>query len=89
MAAASSERPLVYFDITIGGNSAGRVIFSLYSDLVPKTAENFRMYSPTIFGPIAAHPFNLGALCTGEKGIGTSGKLLTYEGSAFHRVIKG
>lgn len=39
---ATSERPLTYFDITIGGKPLGRVIFSLYSDLVPKTAENFR-----------------------------------------------
>lgn len=32
---------------------------------------------------------HLGALCTGEKGIGQSGKKLSYEGSNFHRVIKG
>ncbi|XXG50830.1 hypothetical protein AAC387_Pa02g4749 [Persea americana] len=30
---------------------------------------------------------NLGALCTGEKGTGKSGKPLHYKGSAFHRVI--
>lgn len=30
-----------------------------------------------------------GALCTGEKGIGNSGKQLSYAGSKFHRVIKG
>ncbi|TFK29488.1 peptidyl-prolyl cis-trans isomerase [Coprinopsis marcescibilis] len=38
----ASDRPIVYFDIKIGGQAAGRVVFSLYSDLVPKTAENFR-----------------------------------------------
>lgn len=42
---ASSSRPLTYFDITIGGKPTGRIIFSLYSDLVPKTAENFRKLS--------------------------------------------
>merc|ERR1719293_409647 len=34
--------PKVFFDMTIGGNSAGRVTFELYADVVPKTAENFR-----------------------------------------------
>jgi hypothetical protein len=34
--------PRVYFDISIGGEPAGRVVFKLYSDVVPRTAENFR-----------------------------------------------
>ncbi|PTD02934.1 Peptidyl-prolyl cis-trans isomerase D [Fusarium culmorum] len=63
-------RPRVYFDISLGGKSVGRITMELYADLVPKTADNFR------------------SLCTGEKGIGKSGKPLHYKGSVFHRVIK-
>ncbi|KAJ6552228.1 peptidyl-prolyl cis-trans isomerase [Mycena vulgaris] len=38
----SADRPITFFDITIGDQPIGRVVFSLYADLVPKTAENFR-----------------------------------------------
>merc|ERR1712098_928847 len=36
------SNPTVFFDVTIGGSSAGRIVFELYSDAVPKTCENFR-----------------------------------------------
>jgi len=62
--------PRCFFDITIGGEPAGRIVFELFTDTTPKTAENFR------------------ALCTGEKGDGSSGKPLHYKGSIFHRCIK-
>ena len=35
-------RPQVFFDVSIGGKAAGRITMSLFSDIVPKTAENFR-----------------------------------------------
>jgi len=35
-------RPKVFFDITMGGKPSGRIVMELYSDIVPKTAENFR-----------------------------------------------
>ena len=64
-----TENPVVFFDITIGGSSKGRIEMELRADVVPKTAENFRQ------------------LCTGEKGVGRSGKVLHFKGSSFHRVI--
>ena len=36
------ERPVVFFDISIGDVPVGRIKMELFSDLVPKTAENFR-----------------------------------------------
>lgn len=36
------SRPHVFFDISIGASPAGRIEFELFSDIVPKTAENFR-----------------------------------------------
>ncbi|KAF1813747.1 peptidyl-prolyl cis-trans isomerase H [Eremomyces bilateralis CBS 781.70] len=40
----SSRRPVVFFDITLGGEPLGRIKIELLSDIVPKTAENFRQY---------------------------------------------
>ena len=60
---------IVFMDMEIGGERAGRVVIGLFGDDVPLTVENFR------------------ALCTGEKGIGRSGKPLHFKGSILHRVI--
>ncbi|KAJ3452031.1 peptidyl-prolyl cis-trans isomerase cyp63 [Anaeramoeba flamelloides] len=65
----NKSNPVVFFDITINGRKEGRIMFELFADELPKTAENFR------------------ALCTGEKGVGTSGKPLHYKGTTFHRII--
>jgi peptidyl-prolyl isomerase H (cyclophilin H) len=35
-------QPIVFFDISIGNNPAGRIKFELFSQIVPRTAENFR-----------------------------------------------
>ena len=38
----ATGNPYVYFDIKIGDKDAGRIVFELFADVVPKTAENFR-----------------------------------------------
>jgi hypothetical protein len=35
----STENPVVFFDITIGGSLKGRIEMELRADVVPKTAE--------------------------------------------------
>ena len=42
MADDKPQRSRVFFDIRIGNKAAGRIVFELYNDVVPKTAENFR-----------------------------------------------
>ncbi|MFO0806528.1 MAG: peptidylprolyl isomerase [Gemmataceae bacterium] len=37
-----ADNPKVFFDITIGGKPAGRIVMELRADVAPKTAENFR-----------------------------------------------
>merc|ERR1719334_1399401 len=39
-----SKRPIVFMDITVGGTDIGRIKMELFSDIVPKTAENFRQF---------------------------------------------
>eukprot|EP00906_Rhabdomonas_costata_P008819 RCo012521 len=34
--------PRVFFDVKIGGVDTGRIVFELFADVVPRTAENFR-----------------------------------------------
>ncbi len=38
----AGENPKVFFDISIEGKNAGRIVIELFADSVPKTAENFR-----------------------------------------------
>ncbi|KAF5398452.1 hypothetical protein PHET_08392 [Paragonimus heterotremus] len=38
------KNPVVFFDVTIGGQEIGRMQFELFQDIVPKTVENFRQF---------------------------------------------
>ena len=39
---SKAVRPRVFFDISVGNVTLGRIVIELFADLVPKTAENFR-----------------------------------------------
>jgi len=39
---AAVTRPNVWFDISIGRKPAGRITFELFSEIAPRTVENFR-----------------------------------------------
>ncbi|KAH9702485.1 peptidyl-prolyl cis-trans isomerase CYP21-2 [Citrus sinensis] len=79
---------------------AGRIVMGLFGKAVPKTvgiAPDGNMLphlSIWIFYLLkclliinVSLAENFRALCTGEKGIGKSGKPLYYKGSSFHRII--
>lgn len=36
--------PIVFFDITLGGEPLGRIKMELFANTVPRTAENFRQF---------------------------------------------
>ncbi|CAD6636867.1 HN1_G0028670.mRNA.1.CDS.1 [Saccharomyces cerevisiae] len=65
-------RPKTFFDISIGGKPQGRIVFELYNDIVPKTAENFLKLCEGNAGMAKTKP----------------DVPLSYKGSIFHRVIK-
>ncbi|KAI8072741.1 cyclophilin-like domain-containing protein [Gongronella butleri] len=39
---AAKQLPKVFFDVAVNGKPAGRMTFKLFSDVTPKTSENFR-----------------------------------------------
>ncbi|KAB8225441.1 cyclophilin-like domain-containing protein [Aspergillus novoparasiticus] len=36
------SRPIVFFEVAVNGAHKGRIVFELFSDVTPQTAENFR-----------------------------------------------
>lgn len=60
-----------------------KVFFDISIGDKPAGRLTFELFADLV--PITAENFR--ALCTGEKGVGKSGKQLTYKGSAFHRII--
>ncbi|KAK2747919.1 peptidyl-prolyl cis-trans isomerase cpr6 [Myotisia sp. PD_48] len=89
---AAGRRPRVYFDITTGGRPEGRVIFELFTDVVPKTADNFRALCTGEKGNGKTSV----PLCYKGMQVKPPGERLKFElttfysalGSIFHRIIK-
>jgi peptidylprolyl isomerase len=83
-----APNPKVFFDVSIGGEPAGRVVMELFADVVPDTAENFRalctgekgvgtMGKPLHFKGSKFHRVIPGFMCQGgdfTAGNGTGGE---------------
>jgi len=61
-----------------------RVFFDISIGGKPTGRIEFELFADVV--PKTAENFR--ALCTGEKGVGKSGKPLHYKGSRFHRIIQ-
>merc|ERR1712178_456845 len=48
MAMSSKANPIVFFDTQIGGEDAGRIIFELNADVLPKTSDNFALVTKSV-----------------------------------------
>lgn len=79
-----------FFDVSLGGLSAGRIVFELYTDIAPKTCENFR--------GLCTGEYGLGkttnkllhykvSLFIHNSIIHTS-YYVDFQGIVFHRVVK-
>lgn len=78
---AAVSRPRVFMDISIGETPAGRIVYELFSDQVPRTTEK---YAPALCNPslsLSNHFPSFRVLCNGEN------PTLSYRLSPFHRII--
>eukprot|EP00928_Gymnodinium_smaydae_P079549 TRINITY_DN63451_c0_g1_i1.p2 TRINITY_DN63451_c0_g1~~TRINITY_DN63451_c0_g1_i1.p2 ORF type:complete len:308 (-),score=62.77 TRINITY_DN63451_c0_g1_i1:43-966(-) len=88
-----ASRPQVFFDVSLDSQPAGRIVFELYADIVPKTAENFRALctgekgrgrqgAPLHFKNSSFHRVIPGFMCQGgdfTRGNGTGGESIYGE----------
>ena len=82
---AASKGPMMQPEEASRPESDPRVFFDMEIGGVPAGRIELQLFASV--APRTCENFR--ALCTGEKGTGTSGKPLHYKGSSFHRVIPG
>ncbi|KAM0915349.1 hypothetical protein ACQ4PT_010898 [Festuca glaucescens] len=94
--------PRVFFDMTVGGAPAGKIVMELYANEVPRTAENFRalctgekgvgkLGKPLHFKGSAFHRVIPDFMCQGgdfTKGNGTGGESIYGEKFADEKFVR-
>ena len=75
------KHPRVFMDFTIGAKPAGRVVFELYNDITPLTAENFRGLCTGEYSNSRTQ--GMGTALTPQR------SKLHYLGSKIHRIADG
>ena len=93
--AGGTTNPIVFFDVSIGGQEVGRIKMELFADVVPKTAENFRQLCtgefrkdgvPVGYKGATFHRIIKDFMVQGERGsVEESGTLMKYIVSTFCR----
>ena len=76
------KHPRVYIDFTIGAKPTGRVVFELYNDITPLTAENFR-------GLCTGEYSNNNVKSNVKSSLTPQRSKLHYLGSKIHRIVDG
>ncbi|KAK6782530.1 hypothetical protein RDI58_020326 [Solanum bulbocastanum] len=91
----SKKKPQVFLDVSIDGDPVERMAFELFTDVAPKTAENFRALCTGYLKKFLCWGIGwlllaVGSRCHGEKGVSSkTGKPLHYKGTFFHHIVKG
>merc|ERR1719183_421936 len=70
-------------------DTLAEVTEKVYFDIAVDGVNEGRIVFGLFGGVVPKTAANFATLCTGEKGVGKSGKPLHFKGSSFHRVIPG